>query len=344
MSGVTASLGSARRRRPAAAAALLTALCLAVTGCTGTPTPSPVPTPGVAPLRGTPLDPADTAHPALSVKIDNLAPARPQIGLERADLVFEELVEGGLTRYAAVWHSEVPDEVGPVRSIRPMDPDILTPLGGIVAYSGGQPQFVAAMQQTGLVNVIFGQDDTGLFYRADDRSAPHNLVLNAAEVVRVHADVAAPERQFDYADGPAASTAVSAGAPSTGLEIRFSAASARTWTWDAATALYQRGQDGAPDLDAAGDPLTAGNVVVLRVDVDRTADVPRTIVTGSGEGSVSTGGSAVAVSWEKAAPADPIRLTDGAGEVVRLAPGATWIELVPADDGGVDVLPSAAEQ
>ena len=72
------------------------------------------------------------------MKIDNHEDARPQVGLNRTDLVFEELVEGGLTRYVAVWHSDVPDAVGPVRSIRPMDPDIVAPLGGIIAYSGGQ--------------------------------------------------------------------------------------------------------------------------------------------------------------------------------------------------------------
>ena len=98
---------------------------------------TPAPT-QLAPLRGTTVPAGSLAHPSLAAKIDNHEGARPQVGLDRTDIVFEELVEGGLTRYVAVWHSDVPEQIGPVRSIRPMDPDIITPYGGIVAYSGGQ--------------------------------------------------------------------------------------------------------------------------------------------------------------------------------------------------------------
>ena len=85
--------------------------------------------------------------------------------------MFEELVEGGLTRYVAVWQSDVPAEIGPIRSIRPMDPDIISPLGGIVAYSGGQDRFVRAMKATSVYNAIHGQSDTAdLMYRTVPRS------------------------------------------------------------------------------------------------------------------------------------------------------------------------------
>ena len=121
--------------------AAIAASALLLSGCdaasvdliVSTPTPTHTPRPvgqaepmpiGFAPLRGTPADPAAMRHPSIAVKIDNHEDARPQIALNRTDLVFEELVEGGLTRYVAVWHSDVPDAVGPVRSIRPMDPGI----------------------------------------------------------------------------------------------------------------------------------------------------------------------------------------------------------------------------
>ncbi|WEO76603.1 DUF3048 domain-containing protein [Cryobacterium sp. SO2] len=322
----------------------LALLCLALAGCVA-PLPEPIPSasrtpvPSIAPLRGTPVDPVSAEHPALAVKIDNHPAARPQIGLERADLVFEELVEGGLTRYAALWHSDVPGAVGPVRSIRPMDPDILSPFGGIVAYSGGQPQFVAAMQATGLENVIFDQDDTGVFERTSDRKSPHNVVLAAADVVAAHADLAPPPRQFDYADGPADATAVLEGDPTSTIVTSFSDSSGRAWAWDPATQVYLRSQDGAADLDTAGNQLGATNVVVLRVDVDRGSDVPRTLLTGSGEAWVSTGGSTMPATWVKDAAVAPIRLADAAGASIDLAPGNTWIELVPADDGSVELVP-----
>ena len=348
MCGVTAlwragtSAGRAARRRHRVVVATA-ALCLVLTGCAA-PTPEPTASasppagPSTAPLRGTPVDPAAAEHPSLAVKIDNHPAARPQIALERADLVFEELVEGGLTRYAALWHSDVPDEVGPVRSIRPMDPDILTSFGGIVAYSGGQPQFVQAMQDTGLLNLIHDQDDSAVFERVTDRDAPHNVVLAAAEAVDLHADIAPPPRQFDYADSAATAGAAETGAPTTTIIARFSESGERSWSWDAA-AGYLRSQDGSADLDTTGAQLRSTNVVVLRVDVDRSTDVPRTILSGSGEAWVSTNGSTMPATWFKDGAAAPIRLADANGATVDLAPGNTWIELVPADDGDVQLVP-----
>jgi hypothetical protein len=196
--GVTANttaMTSGRRRAVRLAAALIPALLL-LTACTSekpsqTQTPSPTadawvstyktPAPTeLAPLRGTVVPAGSLTHPSLSVKIDNHEAARPQIGLERADIVFEELVEGGLTRYVGIWQSDIPDLLGPVRSIRPMDPDIISPFGGIVAYSGGQQMFVDMMKATPVVNAVFDYDRTGLFYRIGTRPAPHNVIVRAS--------------------------------------------------------------------------------------------------------------------------------------------------------------------
>ena len=133
----------------------------------------------LAPLTGE-VAAAPITTPSLAAKVDNHPGARPQFGLERADIVVEELVEGGLTRYVAIWQSDVPDEIGPVRSIRPMDPDIISPFGGIVAYSGGQYRFVEAMEATGVYNAIHGQSDTeDTFYRTDLRDSPHDVIVRA---------------------------------------------------------------------------------------------------------------------------------------------------------------------
>src|SRR5690606_39906080 len=106
---------------------------------------APEPT-DVAPLRGTTVPEGSLSHAAVSAKIDNHWDARPQRGLERTDIVFEELVEGGITRYVAVWHSDVPEELGPIRSIRAMDPEIASPIGGIMLYAGGQEKIVSMMR------------------------------------------------------------------------------------------------------------------------------------------------------------------------------------------------------
>lgn len=293
-----------------------------------------------APLRGTGVPAGSLAHPSLAAKIDNHEAARPQFGLERTDLVFEELVEGGLTRYVALWHSDIPDVVGPIRSIRPMDPDIIAPLGGIVAYSGGQQRFIDLMTRTSVVNAAFDSDDTGLFSRTDEREAPHNVVLQAKALVDRNETVPKPPQQFAYAATIPESSAAVDGAPVTTIRSRFSDASWPDWTWDAASGSYLRSQEGSPDLDAGGVQLRSTNVLALRVAIDDTyLDVPKTTMIGSGEAWVSTGGKTLHALWTKADQAAPIRLTDDNGVSIRLATGNTWIELVPVDRGSVTLVP-----
>jgi hypothetical protein len=354
---------NSRRRgaaRIASGAALLAFTISGVTACTAE-TPVPVssvtptaahasgyqtPAPTVpAPLRGTLVAAGSLPGPSLAAKIDNHEDARPQIGLERTDIVFEELVEGGITRYVAIWQSDVPDLIGPVRSIRPMDPDILSSFGGIVAFSGGQEQFVDMMLAAPVYSAIHGQSDTeATFYRMDGRDSPHDVVVKATELVSEHSDLAAPAQQFAYSFDVPSSTAAVDGTPTGSLDLVFSDARFPSWVWDAPSAKFQRLQEGSPDLDDSGKQLSATNVVTLRVDevYDYDAEVPRAVLVSSGEAWVSTGGKTVHASWSKDAPASPIRLVDDLGATVRLAPGNTWVELIPLDQGSVTVVPPAA--
>lgn len=293
----------------------------------------------LAPLRGTPLQQA-APHPSLAAKVDNHEEARPQYGLERADIVFEEMVEGGLTRYVAVWHSDIPDSIGPVRSIRPMDPDIISPFGGIVAYSGGQEIFVDMMRDTVVYNAIHGMDDTEeTFTRTDERDAPHDVVVDAPSVVGQHLDLAPPAPQFAFSVDVASATATKDGAPTSRVDTVFSEERYPFWQWDGARAQYLRFQEGEPDLDTAGIQIGATNVVAMRVGIDWTYGyIPKTIMVGSGEAFVSTGGGTIHATWSKADRGAPIRLVDDSGTTIRLAPGGTWIELVP-DDGEIRLTP-----
>lgn len=334
----------ASRPRAVAALATLAATSLALTGCAPERVPAPTssasapwvstyttPDPTeLAPLRGTTVPAGSLNHASIAAKIDNHWDAQPQIGLERTDLLFEELVEGGITRYVAVWQSDIPELLGPVRSIRPMDPDIISPFGGIVCYSGGQYRFVQLMLNTPVYNAIHGQADTeDTFYRADDRDSPHDVLVRAQKVLAQHPDIAPPQQQFAYSlDGPS-STAGRIGTPTSKVEYRFSSSYYGTWTWDATQEKWMRAQQGHRDLDSHGNQLSANNVVIIRVSVVNDHGVPKTELHGSGEAWVSSGGATVHATWSKSSANRSIRLVDDNGVTVRLAAGNTWFELLP---------------
>ncbi len=313
-------------------------------GCT-TESPMPTPTPTVsfestyetpppfdlAPLTGEVVAVGSATAPAFAAKIDNHPDARPQVGLGRADVVWEILVEGGLTRYIAVWQSDIPDVIGPIRSVRPVDPYVVSPQGGIIAYSGGQYRFVVAMQEAPVVNAIHGQSDTeDTIFRGDNARAPHNVLVRAPQIVAENSDLPAPAQQFPFAESIQAATATKEGTATTRIDLRFGGSSTPAWVWSADTQTFVRYMTGgSPDRADTGEQLSAVNVVVLRVPVQVIQSIPTVDLIGRGEAWVSTGGATVRATWTKSSLTDQIRILDANGVAVRLAPGNTWVELVP---------------
>ena len=341
-----------RARRYLGAAMLAGAVLTGAVGCGSiesqpvaaapTPTPTPPPPPPVLwPLTG--LDSGHAlARPALAVKVENSVEARPQTGLGAADLVWEEVVEGGITRYVAVYHSTLPADIGPIRSIRPMDAAIAAPLHGLVAFSGGQPAFVDEVADAGS-QVVSNDAGAAGFYRTDARSAPHDVYADPttllAQADRQH--LADPPAQFDIAVAGNQPTAVTAGTPAATLALQLSGVSRPNWTWSAPDGRWVRAEGGTPAVEADGTPLRAVNVVVLRTEsVDTgTTDpagnpVPETLLVGTGEALVATGGHTLAVTWVKKAVGERLVLRGSDGNPVRLAPGNTWVELVPSGSTG----------
>jgi hypothetical protein len=338
--------------------ALVTVAALALSGCTGAggAPEDDVVTSGeggaaepvvdvatVAALTGEEIEAGSLSRPSFAAKIDNHPMARPQVGLDDADIVFEELVEGGLTRYLAVWHSVLPAEIGPVRSVRPMDADIVSPFGGLFAYFGGQIRFIEKMRATPVENIILGQKGTeDLYYRSDAKVAPHNVLVALPELVDQYLDIPAPAQQFAYAASLPESTAVTAGTPVESVGTRFSGLSSPSWVWDVTQSNFLRFQtNGLVDVAGNGNQISATNLIVLLVGIDVVEDIPTTrLVTQSngpqqGSGWVATGGSIVEVTWSKASPVAPIVLTTADGSEVRLGAGKTWVELVPNDSSDV---------
>jgi hypothetical protein len=300
--------------------------------------------PAVWPLTGVATNEL-VERPAMAVKIENPREARPQTGLEAADMVWEEVVEGGVTRYAAVFQSNIPGEVGPLRSVRPMDPAITAPLKGLFVFSGGAAPFVSAVRAAGLQLISQDSGSAG-FFRTKDRPAPHNLhgtpstFLNQADANHK----ASPPRQFIFAQTAALATAAVSGTPAGTLAITMSGYSHPVWTWSAADSAWLRSEGPTPATSTSGARLSAQNVLVLMVSVVATQfvdvagnPVPETKLVGSGTGLLASGGKTIAITWSKASIDAPVKLAASGVPDALLAPGKTWIQLVPVGSGSVAI-------
>ena len=326
----------------------ITSICVALSGCApSAPVASKSPEPSyvTAPLTGIKYladspEAMGLSRPSVACKIDNSEAARPQLGLNRTDIVFDEMVEGGLTRLVAIWQSDLPDAVGPVRSIRPMDPDILSPFGGIVCYSGGQAVFTNMMRNTNVFNASeTTEQGKGTFSRTKDREAPHNVIVNVLKLATDHPEIAAPAAQFNFAKDLAGSTAATSGASVKDFSVYFPSALA-SWAPNGDSTLWLRTQDKKVHTDAAdGSQLKAVNVVVMQVEVDHSyldrkyGNVPKDVVIGTGKAYIFTAGKMVEAVWTKPSRETSISLALADGTPVTLAPGNTWVELQPKTEG-----------
>ena len=287
-------------------------------------TTTTVPGPPLYPLTGLPAtDDAVAARPTLVVKIDNAPPARPQTGFNEADIVFEEIVNDNLTRFAMVFQSRGSDPVGPIRSGRMQDIDLFGSFNHpLFVWSGGNKTVTAAVDASDLVN--FSQLRVPAYFRSTDKAVPHNLYSRTSALWNLAPPGAQPPQpQFTYrADG-----APVQGVPSAGVVSVLDAVTVR-WDYDAVTGLYRRMMSGRPHNDAAGGQVTTDNVVVLAMDyVPGISDSPDAQTIGTGEAFVFTAGNYVHATWTRNDRLEPFTLKADDGSIVALTPGRTFIEL-----------------
>ena len=290
------------------------------------------PTSGVAALTGRSASAAVARRPIVAVKIDNFRLARPQFGLDQADAVLEMNVEG-MTRFVALFQTHHPVSVGPVRSARTADLDVVQAMNRpVFAYSGANPGVTAWVQSAastgGLVD--FSAMSRGCYRRAGDRRAPHNLILDARCAVSQArtAGSAAALWAIDGAWSPSSGSSNSASGrfvvPMTGVRVE--------WAWDSANRRYQRFQDGQPHRAASGAQLNAQNVVVLETAhppsvVD--ARSPHPLTTGSGRGVLHRNGRAIEIEWRRGSVFDRFEFFEsGTGRAVALDRGVTFMAFV----------------
>ncbi len=267
------------------------------------------------------------------VKIDNHRAARPQSGLNEADIVFEEIVEAQ-TRFAAVFQSQGSDPVGPIRSGRTQDINLLGSLNKpLFVWSGGNHDVTNAIEASDFVdlsaqhNSVYGP---GGFYRSNNRAAPHNLYAKTSMLwTLAPPDAGPPPQQFQYL----AAGVAPVGEPAAGVDLNMDGLKVG-WRYDAATSLYLRTSGGSSHDDAATGQVSCSNVIVMVVVYDphpSEAGSPEAQTIGSGAVLVFTGGVLVRGTWSRADRLSPIVLTDASGQPIALTPGRTWIELPLAD-------------
>lgn len=353
-----------RSRIPAAvvvavvASALLIAACgskkkaespvtVATTTTTAAAAPEPPP---VAPLTGLPApDAAIRNRPALVVKIDNAdgggAGARPQLGLNQADVVIEERVEGAVTRFFTIFQSHGSEPVGPIRSGRTTDVALVSQLNHpLYAWSGGNADVVRILGVAPMVDVGYNRA-TAAYHRRNvgGHVAPHNLYASTDALwALAPPDAGPPPPMFTYRPSGAPSDAAGA-KPVGSVHVEFGAYGAPIdWTWRPEEGRFARNQKGTPHVDETGFQLGAANVVIQFVTYHATnnvdvsgAVVPEADLIGEGTCWVLTDGKLIEGTWSKSSPEAMTVYKDSAGKPIALTPGQTWVQL--PEPGGASV-------
>lgn len=271
---------------------------------------------------------------ALAVKIDNNPNAQPNhSGLAVADIVFEEIVENQDTRFAAVFHSEDADPVGPIRSGRSQDIDLLLPFNEpLFGWSGGNSGVTRLVSDSPLVDLSASRNSDG-YYRGPG-SAPHNLFNTTedlfAQTPEDHPGPPAPYFTYlapgDDFDGEVDAELVELQMRSVPIE----------WRWDDEVGRYERSQEGDLHIDATYGQIYADNVVILALDYrPSSVDVrsPEAQTIGEGRAFVFSNGRAISGTWRRDVAEFPIELFDDSGARIPLTPGNTWVELAEAVNG-----------
>ena len=327
-----------RRRDLRVLLALPVAASLILAGCSGSGDESPddqstagaTTLSGQWPLTGLPAEGDAPKHPVMVAKIDNTSASSPQVGLSKADLITEELVEGGSTRLAVFYYSQLAPVVGPLRSFRATDIGIVQPADGTLLGSGGAAPTVRRIKGAKIRTVTEASGAPG-YYRDSNRSSPYNLFMRLPQLVKTLKSPGTPENYFPWGsedDFPG-------GKPAAGLAAEFSAAHTTRWR-------YQDGKYTNLNSEAAqSDVFRPDTVLVLRVKVGDAGyldpagnPVPETKFTGTGNALVFHGGRVVRGTWRKKGFDAAMELEAQGGELT-LPAGRVWMELVPAQGGDV---------
>lgn len=288
--------------------------------------------PEKCPLTDVALTDGVPARPALAVKVENLAAARPQAGLNEADIVYEEPVEGGITRFIAVYQCNDSQRVGPIRSARLVDADILRQFGSpVFAFAGGVPAVVTAVEESGAASIPY-TTSSDFFEEDPNRSEPHHVFSSTSVLYEGAADVS-PEPVFPFDEGRPTSEKRARLA-----HLDFSPFANVFWRFSPKNRVWLRSHDEERHTLEDGSQVSAVNVIVQIVEV-RPSEIldaagnpsPEIDAVGSGKAFVLRNGRVIEGRWVREGKDYLTEFLHAGGEKIPLAPGRTWVELFPSD-------------
>ncbi len=290
-------------------------------------------------LNGTKVEKNLAEARPLAVVVENHPDARPQSGLSKADVVYETLAEGGITRFLAVYQTQKAENIGPIRSARTYFAEIANELGAVFAHVGGNSDALENLK-TNYYPKLLNVDEFfngNYFHRIKSRSAPHNVYSSTEKLEAYTSNLNIPAKkgyaEWQFADSLAGVQAAEK------ISIDFSQAEYKVdYEYDTQKKAYKRLLAGRPHLDAEGQAeIYAKNVIVQSVKTQPVkSDTPFSInmdLTGGGQAFVFSDGKMVSGSWRKTS-GDRTRYYDGQGKEIELLRGATWVELVPVEKMG----------
>jgi hypothetical protein len=289
-----------------------------------TPTPSPTPTQLLSPFTG---EPVSALGPVLAVKIDNIVYARPQTGIDSADIVYVLPVEGGLSRFMAIFSSHFPPVIGPVRSAREDDLELLRQFGRpAFAYSGATAALLPYIHANARIVDLYDGIASG-YYRDYSRIAPYNLYAHTSQLL-AQAKGASKASDIGFRFG----AAPPGGTPASSVAVSYPSASF-TFTWSAAKGRWLVSMDGTPAVTTAGVRLSAPTVVIQYTTVRTSRFLeygvppPYAESTGSGTAKVLRNGQVWTVNWSRPNRDGGTTFTTASGQRMTFAPGQVWVVL-----------------
>ena len=274
-----------------------------------------------------------TDGPVMAVKIDDTSAARPQIGLEDADLVYIEQVEGGLTRLAAIFSSTIPKNIGPVRSARISDIDILAQYGKIIfAFSGAQRAMLTLISNSNLWDYGAQRSSPTIYTRDETRPGPYDMILRGdlllEKVISDEREVAVSKPLgWSFGEAPDGGVAIDS------VSVQWPASKYEA-TWSKSENRWLLSNFDKPNFSASGKQLGATTFVIQNVEMSdsifRASDgtyTPLSETVGTGTGYILRDGRSFKANWSRPTAESGTAWTLTDGSEIKFAAGSIWVAL-----------------